>query len=561
MRAGSSHRRTVVPRPDAPGWCDGRPSGCQERGEGEERLRRPEAPRHRPASCRGASPTSRSIPGPEHLVRGGRLRRGLEDDQRGHDLDADLRQGGLLLDRLRDDRPEQPQVDLGGHRGERGRRHVGYGDGVYRSRDAGASWENLGLKGSEHISKIVVAPGEARTSSGWPRRDRCGRREATAGSSRRRTAARPGQGCWGPASGRESRRWRSTRATPTCSTRRPGSAIARWPATWAADRSRASTGRPTAANLEEAQGGAARGPLGKIGLAMSPPEPRRPLRRDRAQPARGRRATARPTAARPGRSDRTTVSGATGPHYYQELYASPHAEGRIYLVDVRMQVSDDGGQDLPAHGGEGQALRQPRRSRSARTTPTTCWWAPTAASTRASTWRRPGASWRTCRSRSSTRSRWTTASRSTTSTAGPRTTAPRAGPRAPTASTASPTPTGSSPSSATAPAGHRARQPEHHVLRVAARGTWCGWTARPGERVYIQPQPEPGDPPQRFNWDAPILVSPHSPKRIYYASQRVWRSDDRGDSWKPVSGDLTREQDRMKLPLMGRAWSWTRPGT
>ena len=80
-----------------------------------------------------------------------------------------------------------------------------------------------------------------------------------------------------------------------------------------------------------------------------------------------------------------------------------------------------------------------------------------------------------------------------------------------------------------------------------------------GERVYIQPQPEPGDPAERFNWDAPILVSPHSPQRLYYASQRVWRSDDRGDSWRAVSGDLTRNQDRMALPLMGRQWSWDSP--
>ena len=74
-----------------------------------------------------------------------------------------------------------------------------------------------------------------------------------------------------------------------------------------------------------------------------------------------------------------------------------------------------------------------------------------------------------------------------------------------------------------------------------------------GETVHIQPQPEPGDPPERFNWDAPILVSPHSPTRLYYASQRVWRSDDRGDSWRPVSGDLTRDEDRMRLPAHGAA--------
>ncbi len=77
--------------------------------------------------------------------------------------------------------------------------------------------------------------------------------------------------------------------------------------------------------------------------------------------------------------------------------------------------------------------------------------------------------------------------------------------------------------------------------------------------VYIQPQPEPGDPPERFNWDAPILISPHSPTRLYFASQRVWRSDNRGDAWQPVSGDLTKNEDRILLPVMGRQWSSTAP--
>jgi len=77
-----------------------------------------------------------------------------------------------------------------------------------------------------------------------------------------------------------------------------------------------------------------------------------------------------------------------------------------------------------------------------------------------------------------------------------------------------------------------------------------------GEIVYIQPQPEAGEDWDRFNWDSPILISPHDPKRLYFASQRVWRSDDRGDSWRPISGDLTRALDRLKLPMMGRVWSF-----
>jgi photosystem II stability/assembly factor-like uncharacterized protein len=77
-----------------------------------------------------------------------------------------------------------------------------------------------------------------------------------------------------------------------------------------------------------------------------------------------------------------------------------------------------------------------------------------------------------------------------------------------------------------------------------------------GEPVDIQPQPGPDEDYERFNWDAPILVSPHQPSRIYFASQRVWRSDDRGDSWTAISGDLTRDQERVTLPIMGRVQSW-----
>src|SRR4029077_20066019 len=76
-----------------------------------------------------------------------------------------------------------------------------------------------------------------------------------------------------------------------------------------------------------------------------------------------------------------------------------------------------------------------------------------------------------------------------------------------------------------------------------------------GEQVDIQPQSNPGEPALRWNWDSPILVSPHSPTRLYFAAQRVFRSDDRGDTWKPVSPDLTRQIDRNKLKMMGRVWS------
>ena len=51
-----------------------------------------------------------------------------------------------------------------------------------------------------------------------------------------------------------------------------------------------------------------------------------------------------------------------------------------------------------------------------------------------------------------------------------------------------------------------------------------------------------------------IIVSPHSHTRLYFAANKLFRSDDRGDTWKTISPDLTRQIDRDTLPVMGRIW-------
>ena len=76
-----------------------------------------------------------------------------------------------------------------------------------------------------------------------------------------------------------------------------------------------------------------------------------------------------------------------------------------------------------------------------------------------------------------------------------------------------------------------------------------------GESVSIQPKPDSGQDSFRFNWDSPILISPHDHKRLYFASQFLHRSDDRGESWKTVSPDLSRNRNRYEMPTMGRTWS------
>ncbi len=85
-------------------------------------------------------------------------------------------------------------------------------------------------------------------------------------------------------------------------------------------------------------------------------------------------------------------------------------------------------------------------------------------------------------------------------------------------------------------------------------GGMVRYDRRIGERVNIQPQPAAGDPPMRWNWDTPLIISPHSNTRLYFGAQRLYRSDDRGDTWRAVSPDLTRHLDRNKLPLMGKIW-------
>ncbi|WP_420316992.1 WD40/YVTN/BNR-like repeat-containing protein [Ekhidna sp.] len=85
-------------------------------------------------------------------------------------------------------------------------------------------------------------------------------------------------------------------------------------------------------------------------------------------------------------------------------------------------------------------------------------------------------------------------------------------------------------------------------------GNLSRFDRKTGQTQNIVPQPPDGDYSYNWNWDAPLLISSHDNKRLYYASDRVHRSDDQGQSWKEVSGDLTRQLDRNKLPVMGKVW-------
>ncbi len=61
-----------------------------------------------------------------------------------------------------------------------------------------------------------------------------------------------------------------------------------------------------------------------------------------------------------------------------------------------------------------------------------------------------------------------------------------------------------------------------------------------GEGKEIRPAGTLGQPALRFNWNSPLALSPHDPKVLYYGSQYLYRSGDRGDTWVRISADMTR---------------------
>lgn len=85
-----------------------------------------------------------------------------------------------------------------------------------------------------------------------------------------------------------------------------------------------------------------------------------------------------------------------------------------------------------------------------------------------------------------------------------------------------------------------------------------GWLVRynkeTGERVGIKPHIKEGEAALRWNWDAPLLISPHENERLYFCANRVFKSENRGNSWEAISPDLSRQIDRNQLPIMGRVW-------
>ena len=92
------------------------------------------------------------------------------------------------------------------------------------------------------------------------------------------------------------------------------------------------------------------------------------------------------------------------------------------------------------------------------------------------------------------------------------------------------------------------------IYAQSQHGVLVRYDRTSGEELGIQPQPRKGEDAYTWNWDAPLVISNFDHKRLYFAANKVFRSDDQGNSWKVISDDLTAKIDRNELNVMGKVW-------
>jgi photosystem II stability/assembly factor-like uncharacterized protein len=294
--------------------------------------------------------------------------------------------------------------------------------------------------------------------------------------------------------------------------------------------------------------------MGKIGITISPQNPDvvyAAIELDRTKGAVYR--SENRGASWEKMSD--TVSGGTGPHYYQELYASPHKFDRLYLMNVRVLTSEDGGKTFV------QLKEQDKHSDNhaivfKKDDPNYIMIGTDAGIYEsfdlAETWRYiknlPLTQfYKVAVNNAEPFYHIFGGTQDNGSAGGPSATDERQG-------------IANKHWYKTLFAdGHQsATDPVYNDIIYAEtqQGGLHRIDLTTGEQISIQPQAAEGEPHERFNWDAPILVSPHNPSRLYFASYRVWKSETRGDNWETISGDLTRNEERITLPIMGRQQGW-----
>lgn len=429
-------------------------------------------------------------------------------------------------------------------------RSVAYGDGVYKSEDGGATWKNMGLKKSEHIGKIVIDPRNSNVvyvaASGplWgPAGDRGLYKSIDGGKTWKATLAiSENTGVTDIAMDPKNpdvlfvSAWQRRRHFWTLINGGPESAIYK-------SNDAGETWQKLSGN------GLPAGELGRIGLAIAPSDSSIVY------------ATIEATA-RYGGLYRSDDAGATWakvnehlaqPMYYAKVYVDPKNPMRIYLPDVIFRVSDDGGRNVRPLGEKNKHVDNH-----------VIWIDPKQTNHYLvgcdgglyESWDK-GANWIYKANLPITQFYDIAVddakpfyniyggTQDNNSLAGPSRTK----------------------------SGHGITNDDWFVTRggdgfiskadpfeqniiyaESQNGGLSRFDKRTGESVGIKPLELPGETPLRWNWDSPFTASVHKAGRIYFGAQKVFRSDDRGNTWKAISGDLSRALDRDSLPVMGKVW-------
>lgn len=435
-----------------------------------------------------------------------------------------------------------------------GGRHVGYGDGIYKSVDGGKSWTNMGLKNSEHIGMIVVDPRDSNVvyvaAQGplW-----------SAGGDRGLYKTVDGGKTWEKIlSGGEYTGANEVHLDP----KNPDIVLASLHQRFR-NVAALMNGGPESGIHKSIDGGKTWRELkkgipaedkGKIGLSISPVDSSVVYATiELAQRTGGLWRSLDGGENWEKRSDE--VYSGTGPHYYQEIFASPHDVDTVYQVAPTLYRTTDGGKTMEpvknqhVHGDYHAIVYDPNDPDYLMVGTDGGVYESFDGTT----------SWKFFANMPITQFYKVTVdydlpfyniyggTQDNNTQGGPSRTDNVHGIR-------------NSDWFVTVFAdGHQsAADPTNPDIIYSEwqEGNLVRFDRKTGEIVYIQPQPGENEQSERFNWDAPILISPHNPKRIYHASQRVWRSDNRGDSWTAISGDLSHARDRMTLPMMGRVWSY-----
>ena len=432
-------------------------------------------------------------------------------------------------------------------------RHVGFGDGVYRSLNGGKTWDNMGLGTSEHIGKILVDPRNsdvvyvAAEGPLWAPGGERGVFKTTDGGKTWNQVLAISENTGVTDLGLDPRNpdvlfaaaYQRRRHIYSLLSGGPESGI--YKTTNAGeDWRRLTSGLPSK-------------DMGRIGLAVSPVNPDVVYATIEAlRDERGFYRSGNSGESWEKRSD--YISGATGPHYYQEIYASPHKLDRIYQMDATLRFTDDGGKTfvplgetykhgdnhamafdpndpnyliVGCDGGIYESFDHGKSWKFAANLPVTQFY-------------------KLALDNDTPFYNIVGGTQDNNTQVGPSRTGNLQGIQ------------NSDWYNTVGGDGYACQiDPEdpNIIYSEWQYGGLMRFDRTNGELVDIKPQPRKGDPPERWNWDAPILISPHSHTRLYFSSQRLWRSNDRGDSWTPISPDLSRGRNRYELPLMGRVWS------